>query len=163
MAWGARTQGFGFHDTVSVLLRFPEERVAQFTVAYGLNAVDEYRVVGTEGDLQVSPGFGFGTGLRHRLTVGESTTETPFREVDQFGGEIAYFSDCILEDADPEPDGEEGRLDVRVVAAIGRALETGEPQRLAPSYRAKRPVPDQAQRLLPVKSPKLVHASAPGG
>jgi len=163
MAWGARTQGFGFHDTVSVLLRFPEERIAQFTVAYGLNPVDEYRVVGTEGDLAVSPGFGFGAGLRHRLTVGESATETGFREVDQFGGETAYFSDCILQGLDPEPDGEEGRLDVRVVAAIGRALETGEKQALPPSHRAKRADPSQAQNLPPVKSPPLAHAAPPSG
>ena len=45
-----------------------------------------------------------------------------------------------------EPDGEEGRLDVRVVAAIGRALQTGQPQALPP-----------------IKSPKLIHAAAPGG
>ena len=132
MATGARTQGFGFHDTVSVTLRFPEERLAQFTVAYGLNAVDEYRVVGAKGDLAVSPGFGFGAGLRHRLTIGETTTEIPFLEVDQFGGETAYFSDCVLNDLDPEPDGEEGRLDVRVVAAIGRALEAGQPRNFRP-------------------------------
>ncbi|MBV8911459.1 MAG: Gfo/Idh/MocA family oxidoreductase [Acetobacteraceae bacterium] len=163
MAWGARTQGFGFHDTVSVLLRFPEERLAQFTVAYGLNAVDTYRVVGTEGDLQVSPGFGFDARLRHRLTVGESTIETAFPEVDQFGGETAYFSACILQDLEPEPDGEEGRLDVRVVAAVGRALETGQSQALAPVQRTKRPHPDQARNLLPVKSPPLFHAAAPGG
>src|SRR4051794_34592736 len=163
MAWGARTQGFGFHDTVSVLLRFPEERLAQFTVAYGLNAVDEYRVVGTKGDLQVSPGFGFGTGLRHRLTVGDSTTDAGFGEVDQFGGETAYFSECIIEGLDPEPDGEEGRLDVRVVAAIGRALETGQPQTLPPVQRSKRPSPDQGRNLLPVKSPPLIHAAPPGG
>ena len=69
-AWGTRTQGFGFHDTVSVLLRFPEDQLAQFTVAYGLNAVDEYRIVGTDGDLNVTPGFGFGAGLRHTLDGG---------------------------------------------------------------------------------------------
>lgn len=163
MAWGARTQGFGFHDTVSVLLRFPEERMAQFTVAYGLNEVDEYRVVGTKGDLHVAPGFGFGAGLRHALTIGESTTETDFPEVDQFGGEADYFSDCILQDLDPEPDGEEGRLDVRVVAAIGRALETGQAQALPPVQRTKRPSPEQARNLLPVKSPPLIHAAPPGG
>lgn len=162
-AAGAETQGFGFHDTVSVLLRFPEDRFAQFVVAYGLNPVDEYRIVGAEGDLQVSPGFAFGTGLRHRLTVGDSTTETAFREVDQFAGETAYFSDCILNGLDPEPDGEEGRLDVRVIAAVERALETGRAQTLAPLYRSKRPLPDQGYDLLPVRAPPLVHAAGPNG
>lgn len=163
MAWGTQTEGFGFHDTVAVHLRFPEDRIAQFTVAYGLNGVDEYRLVGDEGTLRVSPGFGFGSGLRHTLTVGESTSETAFREVDQFAGETAYFSDCILNGLDPEPDGEEGWLDVRVVAAIGRALETGRAQELAPAYRSKRPLPDQGFDLAPAAMPPLVHAAPPGG
>ena len=163
MAWGTRTQGFGFDDTVSVLLRFPFDQMAQFTVAYGLNAIDEYRVWGSDGDLLVSPGFTLGAALHHRLTLGESATESRFPHVDQFGGETAYFSDCILGDRDPEPDGEEGLLDVRVVAAIGRALETGRTQELAPLRRAKQPMPDQARNLPPVKTPPMVNAAAPGG
>jgi predicted dehydrogenase len=162
-ASGTRALGYGFHDTVAVTLRFPEDRLAQFTVAYGLNGCDGYRVVGTNGDLVVSPGFGIGTGLRHRLTIGDTSTETDFRETDQFGGETAYFSECILNDLDPEPDGEEGRLDVRVVAAIGRALETGQRQELAPAHRAKRPLPEQGRDLPPVKTPPLVHAAPPWG
>ncbi len=163
IASGAATQGFGFHDTVSVLLRFPEDRFAQFTVAYGLHAVDEYRLVGEEGSLRLSPGFGFGTGLRHALSVGESTSETAFPAVDQFAGETAHFSDCILDDLDPEPDGEEGRLDVRVITAIGRALETSRPEPLPPLYRSKRPLPDQGFDLPPGPAPELVHVAAPGG
>ncbi|MDT7953050.1 MAG: Gfo/Idh/MocA family oxidoreductase, partial [Acetobacteraceae bacterium] len=63
MAWGTEALGFGFHDTVSVVLRFPEDRLAHFTVAYGLTSVDEYRVVGDEGTLRVSPGFTLSGGL----------------------------------------------------------------------------------------------------
>ena len=163
MAWGARTMGFNFDDTVSVLLRFPDARLAQFTVAYALNGVDAYRIVGTKGDLVVSPAYTLSGGLGHRLTLGESTVETPFAAIDQFGAETAYFSKCILEDRDPEPDGEEGLLDVRVIAAIGRALETGKPQELPPVHRAKRPVPEQASHLPPVTPPRLVHAAAPAG
>jgi len=163
MAYGTSAAGLGLADTVSILLRFPEDRLAQFTVAYGLNRVDEYRVVGTKGDLVVSPGFTLGGALKHRLTVGESTTESAFPFIDQFGAETAYFSRCILEDLDPEPDGEEGMLDVRVLEAIARALETGQPQTLPPAHRAKRPLPEQASHLPPIKPPRLVHAAAPGG
>ena len=163
MAWGAETQGFGFHDAVTVQLRFPEDRLAQFSVAYGLNSVDEYRIVGEDGTLRLSPGFTLNGGLRHTLTIGESTTETAFRAVDQFAGETAYFSDCILNDHDPEPDGEEGLLDVRVLAAIERALATGRAQELAPTYRSKRPLLDQAADFPPSSKPALVHAAPPEG
>lgn len=163
MAWGTQTLGFGFHDTVSVTMRFPEDRLAHFTVAYGLNSIDEYRIVGDEGTLRVSPGFTLNDGLHHTLTVGESTTETAFRQIDQFAGETAYFSDCILEDRDPEPDGEEGLLDVRILAAIERALATGRAQELASAYRSKRPLLDQGSDFPPSRKPDLIHAAPPEG
>lgn len=163
MAWGSETLGFGFHDTVGVTMRFPENRLAQFTVAYGLNSVDEYRVVGEDGTLRVSPGYALNKGLHHTLTVGESTTESAFRQIDQFAGETAYFSDCILNDRDPEPDGEEGLLDVRVLTAIERALATGRAQELTPIYRSKRPLLDQRSDFPPASKPTLVHAAPPEG
>ncbi len=163
MAWGSATLGFGFHDSVAVQLRFSEDRIAQFSVAYGLNGVDEYRIVGDEGTLRLSPGFALNNGLHQTLTVGESTTETAFRAVDQFAGETAYFSDCILHDGDPEPDGEEGWLDVRVLAAVERALSTGRAQELPPAYRSKRPLLDQAADFPPAPKPPLAHAAPPQG
>lgn len=163
MAWGTDTLGFGFHDTVSVTLRFPEDRLAQFTVAYGLTDADEYRVVGEGGTLRVSPGYTLSDGLRHALTLDGSTVETAFRAVDQFAGQTAYFSDCILENRAPEPDGEEGLLDVRVLCAIERALATGRSQELSPAYRSKRPLGDQRSDFPPAAKPDLIHAAPPAG
>lgn len=161
MAWGAAHLGFEFHDTVSVLLRFPGERMAQFTVAYGLNPINEYRVVGTDADLLVNPGFMFPGPLKHQLRRGESKTRSDFPAVDQFGGETQYFSDCVLHDRNPEPDGEEGLLDVRIIAAIGRALETGQPQTLPPHERAKQVLVEQKRDLPTVTTPPLVKAYEP--
>ncbi len=163
MAWGTRHDhlGYDFDDTVSVMLRFPGGRIGQFTVAYGLNTMNQYRISGDRGDLVVEHGYAFPGPLHHRLTIGDATSERSFAASDQFGAETRYFSDCILNDHDPEPDGEEGRLDVRVVAAIERALQTGQPQELPPFHRAKHPLPAQAVELPPVKVPPLVNAAAP--
>ncbi len=163
MAWGSATLGLGFHDLVSVQLRFAEERMAQFTVGYGVEAVDEYRLVGEAGALLVKPGYALASGLGHVLSIDGSTTEAAFRAVDQFAGETAYFSDCILEDRDPEPDGEEGLLDIRVIAAVERALQTGRAQELPPAYRSKRPLPDQRTDFPPSNPPALVGAAPPSG
>ncbi len=163
MAWGTDTKGFGFHDTVSVTMRFPEDRLAQFTVAYGLEGADEYRITGDEGTLRVSPGYTLQGGLHHALTVDGSVTETDFRAIDQFAGETAYFSDCILENREPEPDGEEGLFDVRILAAIERALATGRSQELTPAQRGKRAMPDQRTDFPPSSAPSLVNAAAPEG
>lgn len=145
--------GYDFDDTVAVTLRFPGDRLAQFTVSYGLNPVNEYRICGDAGDLLVNPGFGFPNGLAHHLTLGSATTERRFPALDQFAAETRYFSNCILHDQDPEPDAEEGRLDVRVLAAIERALQSGQPVELQPFHRAKHPLPAQAIEIPAGKSP----------
>ena len=163
MAWGSRHPDFGydFDDTVAIHLRFPGNRLAQLTVAYGLSKVSEYRLFGPGGDLVVSPAFAFPGPIAHRLTIGGTTTSKTFPACDQFGGETQYFSDCILKNLIPEPDGEEGRLDVRIIAAIERALQTGRTQQLPPMSRGKRPEPSQVRQLPAITPPKLVNAAAP--
>jgi len=152
---------FNFDDTVSVTLRFADHRVAQFVVSYSGTNVDQYRIFGTKGDLEVSPGFTFGVGLRHRLTLDGKTQEHTFDATNQFGGELQCFSDCILHDREPEPNGEEGLADVRVLAAIERALESGQPQNLGPFHRQGRMETSQVRKLPPVPAPELVDAAEP--
>jgi predicted dehydrogenase len=144
-----------------VILRFPEGRVAHFVVSYYGNAIDTYMVLGTKGSLQVQPGYTYGKSLEHFLTVGDKEDKISYKCTDHFGGEMKYFSDCILHDIDPEPDAEEGLADVRVLEAIHRALETGQVQTPAPFARSKRIDPDQVVRLGALKPSEPVHASSP--
>ena len=151
-------------DTVAVTLRFPEDRLAQFTVSYYGNRVDSYTVVGTKGSILMKPGFGFGTKLEQHVAVGEKDSTRSEGATDQFGGEMRYFSDCILQGRDPEPDAEEGLADVLVVEAILRAIESGRPEPLAPFERTRRiDTSAQKQTLSTVGKPKPVHAANPSG
>jgi predicted dehydrogenase len=163
-AFGSRhaNSGLGdFDDTVTVMLRFPEGRLAQFVVSYYGNAIDTYTLLGTKGSLQVQPGYTYGKSLEHFLTIGEKKDNITYKNIDHFGGEMKYFSDCILHEIDPEPDAEEGLADVRVLEAIQRSLKTGEMQTLPPFARSKRIDADQVVRLGALKPPEPVHASSP--
>jgi predicted dehydrogenase len=163
-AFGSRHANSGladFDDTVTVLLRFPEGQLAHFVVSYYGNAIDTYTVLGTKGSLRVQPGYTYGKSLEHFLTIGEKRDNISYKATDQFGGEMKYFSDCILHGIDPEPDAEEGLADVRVLEAIQRSLETGEVQKLAPLARSRRIDPDQVVRLGALKAPEPVRASSP--
>ena len=142
-------------------LKFDAGRVASFVLSYNAGDVDDFRVVGERGDLFSKPAYQVGSPLSHELTVQKKTSSESFKATDQFGGELKYFSDCILEDRRPEADGEEGMLDVRVIAAVERALETGQPQTLPPYHRSRRPVSDQVEKLSKVKEPELVGAHKP--
>ena len=152
-----------FDDTVAVTLRFPGNRLAQFVLSYYGNTLDTYAVVGTKGSVEVNPGFMYGKPLEHTVTLGETTSHESFKNTDHFGGELHYFSDCILNDKEPEPDGEEGYADVRVLEGIVQALKDSGPVKLEPFQRTKR-IDTAAQResLKARKSPDLVNTSNPG-
>jgi predicted dehydrogenase len=152
-----------FEDQVAVNLRFPGGRLATMLLSYSAADLDDYRIVGTLGDLYSSPAFAMPGGFKHIMTIGESgkKIEESFKPTDQFGGELKYFSDCILNNRHPEADGEEGMLDIRVIAALERALETGQPQKLEPYVRRRRPTERQAQDLDKVDEPELVGVHKP--
>jgi predicted dehydrogenase len=152
-----------FDDQVAVDLRFPGERLATMLLSYSGSDLDDFRIVGTLGDLYSSPAFSMGGGMKHIVTIGESKkrTEETFKKTDQFGGELRYFSDCIQNNRNPEADGEEGLLDIRVIAAVERSLETGQPQSLEPYTRKRRPASRQVEELRAVDEPELVGVHQP--
>ena len=153
--------GDPFDDTVAVTLKFEAHRLASFLLTYNGGDVDEFRIVGAKGDLFSKPAYQVGVAIKHQLTVNKSESSESFKKTDHFGGELKYFSQCILEDRQPEPDGEEGMLDVRVLAAIEQSLLTGAVQKLAPVYRSKRPDINQAVELNVTSEPELVGAHKP--
>ncbi len=151
-------------DTVAVTLRFPGDRLAQFVVSYYGNRVDSYTVVGTKGSILMKPGFGFGAKLEQHVTVGEKDSTRSEGATDQFGGQMRYFSDCILQGRDPEPDAEEGLADLRVVDGIWRAIESRRPEPLAPFERTRRiDTAVQKQTLSTVSKPEPVNVANPSG
>ena len=150
-----------FDDQVAVNLRFPGDRLATMLLSYSGADLDDYRIVGTLGNLYASPAFGMSTAMMHVITIGKSRSEESFPKTDQFGGELMYFSCCIRENRHPEADGEEGMLDVRVLAAVERALQTGQPQTLESYTRTRRPTEAQAITLKAVKAPELIDVHKP--
>ncbi len=151
----------GVDSTAVGILRFPHGRLAQFTVSQAASAVSGYRVVGSNGDLQVAHGFDYVGERRLVATVGGQREERRFEPQDQFGPEIRYFSRCILENREPEPSGVEGLADVRIIAALQESARTG--QAVPLSHFEKRERPDARQLITaPVVEPAVtVHAPAP--
>jgi glucose-fructose oxidoreductase len=150
-------------EMATAVLRFPGDRLATFTCSFSTAPVSAYRVVGSKGDLRLEPAYDFVGELKHYLTIEGKTKETKFSSRDQFAPQLLYFSDCVLNDKEPEPSGEEGLADVRVIRALYQSAQDGKPVRLEPFERQHRPTPDQEIEKPPVKKPKLVNASSPSG
>ncbi|RPH47731.1 MAG: gfo/Idh/MocA family oxidoreductase [Planctomycetota bacterium] len=148
-------------ETVTALLRFPGERMAAFTCSFGAADVTMVRIVGTEGDLRVEPSFEYAGGLTHHLTIRGKSSVRHFPKRDQFAAELLYFSECILEDREPEPSGMEGLADVRVIDAIQESLHGGRRISLPPFSRTRRPHLGQEIHRPPVRKREEIRARSP--
>jgi glucose-fructose oxidoreductase len=145
-------------ESTGALLRFDGERVAAFVTSFGAADVASYRIVGTKGQLHVDPAYEYAGGLAYTLVVNRRTTRKRIGKRDQFAPELLYFSDCILENREPEPSGEEGLQDVRIVEALYESAETGKAVSVPPFAKTKRPTGRQRITRPGVEKPRLVNA-----
>jgi predicted dehydrogenase len=141
--------------SIAATLRFPSGGIAQFIVSFGAAQIDSYRVVGTSGDIELDPGFRFETATRMRVRRDGVVEETPFPQVDHFGGQVAYFADCIAAGQAPESDGEEGLADMRVLLAIEESARSRAPVAISIPARPRHPTADMV-RTRPVTDRRLL-------
>ncbi len=144
----------GVDESTTAVLLFAGGRTAQLTASQAAAAVSEYRVVGTKGDIRLEPAFGYAKGLDEYETVDGKTKKDSFSRRAELAPELAYFSDCILGNTAPEPSGEEGLCDVRILRAIEASAKSGQKVRLAPFYRDERP-----NVRLEMRNPRSVRSS----
>ena len=151
----------GVEPGMSCLLRFGDEQLATFNVSFQAAPTATYRLVGTRGDLCLDQAYEYQGERELVVTIDDKERTRTFPKTDQFGPELVYFSDCIVRDVEPEPSGEEGLADVRVIEALLRSAHDDRPVRLPPFKRRARPEPGMRLRLPPVREPEPVRADSP--
>lgn len=160
-------QGVGRFEEVeemsAVTLRFPDDRLASFICSFGAADVSEFRIVGTKGQLRVTSAYEYVEPITHYLTIDGKEKKQTFSKRDQFAPQLLKFSDSLLNDTVPEPSGDEGLHDVRIIEALYRSAQKGQPVPLKVFNRKQRPTVRQSLRRPPVKKPQLVHARSPSG
>jgi len=130
MAMTARTgrrYGGDVDESAVALIRFPDERLAHFHTSFGEEAVSTYTIFGEEGLIRVVDAYRNDAVITMEIVRNGETEQRRFEPVDQFAAEITYFSDCLLNDRQPEPSGIEGLQDVRIIEAIYRSSRDGRP------------------------------------
>jgi len=148
-------------EMTGALLRFPQDRLATFLCSFGATDVSAYEVVGTKGRLRVEPAYEYVGELKQQITIAGKTRERSFPGRDQFAPELIYFSDCVLKNRVPEPSGEEGLNDVRIIEALYESVETSRPVVLKKLRPTRPPTRKQIITRPPVKKPKLVQVKSP--
>ena len=142
-------------------MRFPHERLATFMCSFGSADVSHYDLVGTKGRIRLENAYEYQGEIKCVTTIGEKQTEKTFKPGDQFAPELIYFSDCIIHDRAPEPSGNEGLADVRIINAIYESDEIGRAVRVEPVPKKRRPDETMQIKRPPVKKPEPVGASSP--
>ncbi|MBY0796023.1 Gfo/Idh/MocA family protein [Corynebacterium parakroppenstedtii] len=157
-AIGGHHEGTGLDTTptVSISLGFDSGRTAQFTASYSTSSAEGFTLAASKGTVVSPSSYMWGEGSDLHATVSladkegsgtDTTHEWHYDAKDQFAGETRYFLTCVRENKQPEPDGEEALLDIRVCEAVKESLETGRPVSLEPRTRERRISADEAQEI----------------
>ena len=165
-ALSANTDDARFNDveeSVAGILKFPEGRLATFTVSFGSSGKSFYEIIGTKGELKVDPAYHYAQPLKHYLKVEGEKSEETFDQRDQFAAELIYFSNCILDDQPVEPGGREGLADIKIIESLYESMRTGRAVALRMRERQQRPSIRQNIERPPVRPPELIHARSPSG
>ena len=122
--------------------------------------------MGTVGNLHVEPAYAMEAHIKHVLSLeGEPKQEHSFDPHDQLAAVFLYFSDCILNDKEPEPSGQEGLIDIKIIRALAESIQTGTFVSLEwIEQRQHRPTVTQTIERPPLKEyPELIQAADPAG
>lgn len=143
-------------ETTAATLRFGDGQLATFVTSFNASDVAAYRIVGTKGHLHADPAYEYAEGLEYTLTIDGKRRTKSVGKRDQFAPELLYFSNCILNDTQPEPSGEEGLQDVRIVEALYQSARRQRPVAIRPFQKRVRPTSRQRISRPGVKKPDLI-------
>jgi len=149
-------------EMTSAVLRFPGERLAAFACSFGAADSGAYDIVGTKGSLRLDPSYDYAAEMTLTTKISGKEREKTFSRHDQFGPELVYFSDCVSEGRNPEPDGREGLADVRIIRAIYESARAKKSVTLEAFEKEVRPGPEQEITRPGIKEPQVVSVESPG-
>jgi predicted dehydrogenase len=144
-----------------VSLRFPEERLAQFTCSFGAYPRAAYEVVGTDGFLTLENAYEYTTDMFLHVHGKHGDKHRTFERRDQVAAEISYFASCVRDGREPEPGGWEGLADVRVLQAVLQSARFGRSVPLEPLELRRRPDLGQEIHIEAHGTPPLVDVERP--
>jgi predicted dehydrogenase len=116
-------------ENVNFQLRFPSGAMANCTSSYGYFQQSHYRVVGTQGWLDMDPATWY-SGLRMKVARENTVAEVELPVRDHFAMEMDHLSQCAMDNREPLTPGEEGLKDIRLILAVYEAARTGKTVKL---------------------------------
>jgi predicted dehydrogenase len=122
-----RRYGGDVDEGAVALIRFPDERLANFHSSFGEEPYADLTVFGEEGIIRLHDPYEHAGEMTLELVRQGERQVLRFEPADPFAATLEYFSDCVIHDRHPEPSGVEGLQDVRLVEAVYRSSRDGRP------------------------------------
>lgn len=110
-------------ETINFQLRFPSGILANCSSSYGYDSQNRYRVVGTDGSVELEPATIY-SGLRMRVHKNNVLEEVQLPVRDHFALEMDHMSECVMENKEPLTPGEEGLRDLTIMMKIYEAAKS---------------------------------------
>jgi predicted dehydrogenase len=150
-------------ETVSCLLKFPEGKIATFTVSLGNFPSADFDVIGTKGRIKLEKAYNYDSSTILRLFERGKSILKRYPKRDQFSPEIRHFSECILKNKTPLTSALEGLIDVEIIEALQLSIDLDSPITLDEVHRRNRILRlPESERNLPLKQ-KIFNISPLGG
>ncbi|HUJ22220.1 MAG TPA: Gfo/Idh/MocA family oxidoreductase [Bryobacteraceae bacterium] len=112
-------------EGIAFRLDFPSGLVLQGTSSWGSVLTSFVQVHGEKGWACLSPAFAFEDDRRLTGKISGRWIGEEYKAIDEFALELDAFADCIRENREPEPDGEQGMRDIAIIEAIYRSAKKG--------------------------------------
>ncbi|WP_254528580.1 D-xylose 1-dehydrogenase Gfo6 [Natrinema gelatinilyticum] len=112
-------------EHVAFQLDYETDVTASCTASFDAHASSALEFVGTEGMIDIESPFGGVVPQEMTIESGDMRMEYTGPRIDEVREEFDYFGYCVLTGTDPEPDGEDGVMDLRTVEAAYESAETG--------------------------------------
>ena len=157
---GADPRFAAIEEAYTVTMRFPGERIGQFTCSFGAYNRDVYQLVGTDGFLTLENAYEYAEEMKLHVESRHGSKTRTFEKRDQIAAEIEYFARCVRDDIDPEPSGWEGLADIRILQAVQTSARFGRAVTVEPVPRPRRPDLGQEIAVPAHPQPSLVDVNS---
>lgn len=115
----------GIDEHVSAQLSFDTETTAICTASHGAYRENQLTIVGSDGVIAIDPAFD--VTVPRELEIRRDGEQARFTglSTNEIVEEFEYFAGCIESGITPEPSGEDGLRDMKVIQAIYQAADRG--------------------------------------
>jgi len=150
-------------EIMSCVMKFPHEKLATFSISFGAFPTADYDLIGTKGRIRLEKAYKYATTMTLKTYEDKKIVTKKYPRRDQFSPELIYFSDCIQKNKNPEPSGEEGLADIKIIEALLLSVDLGVPIMLDEIHKKNRPSESQKITKPSFARPKLFNVISPSG